>query len=296
MTQAEPMVWQWLLPALAALVLYGLGQGLVKKYIGETPPARFCLYFVVAKAAVNLWYFFSHDHPPTFAPEGMSFFLTGLFAYILEGTGWILYFQSIVVGPITIVGTLSAAYPALTVIFAWMFLGEVLAPLQYLGVALVILGSLGLAYAPPDPTARIKNKTWIPLAVSALVLWGAAQALVKYAYRLPHSNEVNLALYNTFGGILTLGTFGFLYGRQGIHSIREWAKSFTPMAFMAGGDLGVIIATSTGPVSVVTPLTGAYPVVTLGFASFVLKEKITPLQWICLFVIIVGIVLSPGSG
>jgi hypothetical protein len=35
----------WLTPALLALLLYGLGQGFVKMWITEVPPARFCLYF-----------------------------------------------------------------------------------------------------------------------------------------------------------------------------------------------------------------------------------------------------------
>ena len=43
-------IWIWLAPALSALFLYGVGQGLVKKWIAEVPPARFCLYFVLAKA------------------------------------------------------------------------------------------------------------------------------------------------------------------------------------------------------------------------------------------------------
>ena len=47
------------------------------------------------------------------------------------------------------------------------------------------------------------------------------------------------------------------------------------MGMMAGGDLGVIIASRYGPISIVTPLTGAYPVVTLAFAALVLKERIT---------------------
>jgi len=47
----------WLTPTLMALILWGLGQGFVKKWISEVPPARFCLYFVVAKAIVNVGYF-----------------------------------------------------------------------------------------------------------------------------------------------------------------------------------------------------------------------------------------------
>src|SRR6478736_1812687 len=40
----------WLTPALLALLLYGLGQGFVKMWITEVPPARFCLYFACARA------------------------------------------------------------------------------------------------------------------------------------------------------------------------------------------------------------------------------------------------------
>jgi transporter family protein len=288
-------VWVWLAPAFFALFLYGIGQGLVKKWIGEVPPARFCLYFVVAKAAVNLWYFTTNAHPAPFAPEGRSFMWLGILAYVLDGTGWILYFESIIAGPITIVGTLSAAYPALTILFARMLLNEQLAALQYLGVAIVISGCLGLSYSPPDANAKITNKRWIPLSFFALVLWAAAQTIVKYAYGLSQASEVNLAVFNTIGGALTLGTFGLWKGRQGRHSAKEWGRSFLPMAMMAGGDLGVIIANKKGPISLVTPITGAYPLVTLGFAYLVLKEKISVLQGACVLLILIGMYLSPGG-
>ena len=100
----------WLTPSMFALFLYGIGQGLVKQYIGEVSPARFCLYFVLAKAMVNLSWFFTHDHPSLLSPDGRPFLELGVLAYIIDGTGWILYFESIIAGPITIVGTLSAAF------------------------------------------------------------------------------------------------------------------------------------------------------------------------------------------
>jgi transporter family protein len=284
----------WLLPTFSALFLYGIGQGLVKKYISEVPPARFCLYFVVAKALVNLSYFFTQDHPAVLDPAGRQFLITGIIAYILDGSAWILYFESIVAGPITIVGTLSAAYPALTVLFARVFLSETLEPLQYAGVALVILGCVGLSYAPPDPNAKVTNKRWIPLAASALVIWGISQTLVKYSYGLPNASETNLTLFNTIGGALTLGTYGLLKGRQGTHSFREWIHSFMPMGMMAGGDLSVIVASRLGPISIVTPLSGAYPLVTLLFAWMILKEKITVLQWVNVGLILTGMFLSPN--
>src|SRR5271154_675143 len=128
----------WLTPALLALLLYGLGQGFVKMWITEVPPARFCLYFACARALVMGCYFFASSHTPLFTPETRHLLAIGVFAYLLDGVGWIMYFQSIIAGPITIVGTLSAAYPALTIVFAHWFLVATLTPLQYGAVALVI--------------------------------------------------------------------------------------------------------------------------------------------------------------
>ncbi|MEZ4270410.1 MAG: EamA family transporter [Myxococcota bacterium] len=66
------------------------------------------------------------------------------------------------------------------------------------------------------------------------------------------------------------------------------------MGMMAGGDLGLVIATQTGPVSVVTALTGAYPVVTIAFAVIVLKERIRWWQYAFLATVLMGMFLTPG--
>lgn len=250
---------------------------------------------MLAKAIVNLGYFFFQEHPPLTDPAGYHFLTLGLVAYILDGIGWILYFKSIIAGPITIVGTLSAAYPAVTVLLARVFLGEQLMGLQYFGVALVILGCIGLSYSPPESSTKVTERKWVLYAGSAVLIWGAAQTIVKYGYTLPNASESSMALLNTIGGALTLGIYGFLYGRQGKHSAGEWAKSFLPMGMMAAGDLGVIIASRFGPISVVSPLTGAYPVVTLGFAAIILKERIALYQWACIGLILFGMFISPGG-
>ena len=279
----------WLGPALLALLLYGLGQGFVKMWITEVPPARFCLYFACARAAVMVCYFLASPHTAVFGAEGRQILAIGVLAYVLDGTGWILYFQSIIAGPITIVGTLSAAYPALTIVFAHWFLGETLAPLQYGAVALVIGGCVGLAYEPADAENKVQGRAWIALAFSALVLWGGAQTIVKYDYRLG-ATDANMALFSMMGALLTLGVYGFWKGRAGTHSVAEWLRSFLPMGMMAGGDLGALVASRYGQISIVTPLTGAYPLVTLAFASLVLRERIRLLQWICIGAILVGLV------
>jgi len=279
----------WMTPALLALLLYGLGQGFVKMWITQVPPARFCLYFACARAAVMGCYFLASPRTPVFAAEGRYVLAIGVLAYLLDGAGWIMYFHSIIAGPITIVGTLSAAYPAVTIVFAHWFLGETLSPLQYGAVALVIGGCIGLAYQPADAANKVTGRTWILLALTALMLWGGAQTMVKYDYNLG-ATDANMALYSAIGALLTLGVYGLWKGGAGTHSVREWTRSFLPMGMMAAGDLGVLIASRYGEISIVTPLTGAYPLVTLAFAALVLRERITLLQWGCIVAILVGMI------
>lgn len=280
----------WLTPALLALLLYGLGQGFVKLWIGEVPPARFCLYFACARALVMVAYFLATSHAPVLAAQGRNVLAIGVLAYLLDGAGWIMYFQSIIAGPITIVGTLSAAYPAITIVFAHWFLGETLSPVQYGAVALVIGGCIGLAYQPADAANKVTGRAWIALAFLALMLWGTGQTIVKYDYSLG-ATDTNMALYSAIGALLTLGVYGLWKGRTGTHSVIEWTRSFLPMGMMASGDLGVLIASRYGKISIVTPLTGAYPLVTLVFAALVLRERIVLLQWICIAAILIGMFL-----
>ncbi len=284
----------WLVPSLLALFLYGIGQGLVKQWISEIPPARYCLYFIFAKAAVNLGYFFTQPHPALITHESFRFALTGFGAYLLDGIGWAFYFEAIVSGPIAIIGTLSAAYPAVVVLLARVFLSEHLLPSQNIGVGLVIAGCIGLSWAPRDPSAKFDGNRWIMFSLLTVLFWGVDQTIVKYSYSLPGANDVNLAAFNTMGEAIALGLYVMLKRREKGHSVKELTRSALPMCMLAGGDLGVLVASKAGPISIVSPLTGAYPVITLIYAATILKEAITKAQWLCLVLIVIGIILCPS--
>lgn len=285
----------WLGPTLAGMFAWGIAQGLVKKYVGEVPPARFCLFYAVAVGVVSVvlcFTFANEDRPPVLAEEGRMFLMLGLLAYVLDGIAWILYYESIVAGPISIVGTLSAAYPALTVLFARIFLSEALTTAQYVGVFAVIVGCLFLAYSPPDPKAKVVDKRWIPLAAGALLIWGINGVIIKHAYTMPNAHEGNMFLFIAIGGAVTLGVYGLLKGRgggAGGSAGSEWVRAFLPMATMAIGGALVAYAYKKGPASLVTPISGAYPVITLAFAGFLLKERPAGVHWIGIVSIFIGL-------
>ncbi|MBI2982112.1 MAG: DMT family transporter, partial [Deltaproteobacteria bacterium] len=184
----------WMPPTLAAMFFWGLGQGLVKKYIEDVSPAKFCLYYIIARSVVMGCYYFYElsigEVPPFFAPEARGFVVYGLLTYLLDGIAWILYYESIICGPITIVGTLSAAYPALTVVMAKIFLDEQIGHYQLAGVILVIISCIGLSLPHKEAiTEKVKQGRWIPLATSALLIWGISATISKYAYLQTGSNE-----------------------------------------------------------------------------------------------------------
>ena len=288
----------WMVPTLAALGLYGAGQVLVKKYISEVPPARYCLYFFFAKSAVNIGYFaYYYASSKTGAGADLSAlpagaFMVGILAYVIEGAAWVCYYESVARGPVSIVGTMSAAYAAPNVLFAYLFLGERLLGHQYVGVVFVIVGCVVLGYAPAEEGEEKKGKAWIPLALTALGLWGVWQTLVKHTYDAYGVNDAQMALFNVAGAFSTLGVYGLARGRGGESAPGLWKLAIVPTAVMAGGDLAVIVATLTGKVGVVTPISGAYPVVTLGIARVVLKERISRFQWAAVCLIVAGMIAS----
>lgn len=295
---SDPGLLLWLGPTLTATFAWGIAQGLVKKFVGEVPPARFCLYYALANAAVTtlFWTLYGTPVDNVFAAENREFLYFGLGAYILDGIAWIFYYQSIVYGPVSIVGTLSAAYPAITIVLARFVLSEKLATPQYVGVALVLAGCLALAYTPPpkegqDPAAAKKTqRRWMGFAGAALAIWGVNGVLIKHAYNLPGASSGNLALFIAMGGLMTLGIYGFLFGRKG--ATQGLARSFGPMAIMAFGGLMAMLAYEHGNASIVTPLSGAYPVITLAFAAVILKERPTRLHWAGIASILVGGLLT----
>jgi uncharacterized membrane protein len=316
----------WLLPTLSAFFLYGFGQGYAKMYIADMKPPRFCLYFIAVKAVLTLgvflWasYMSAEGNPSPFNAEGRQFLFCGLLAGALDAAGWVLYFESLLGGPVSIVGTVSAAYPVVTAVLARIFLAEHLSSIQYMGVILVIAGCIGIAYEPSTPTGGLstgRDKSsptekakrrfmgmplWFIEAVLADFCWGSGATMQDYFYMLPRADEVtsesNLMLYMMLSGVLVLGGYGWIRDEQKGCPAREVARAMPPAAMFVIGDLATIVAYGMGTATLVTTLSGAYPAVTLVFAYLhpALRERPTFFQWVCIVLIFIGMLIAPGPG
>jgi hypothetical protein len=124
----------------------------------------------------------------------------------------------------------------------------------------------GLYYSPPEDARRVVSR------------------------RSPVKQAVNRERHSPSDGVLKRDMFASLHPQFRTNGRNRPSNGNNGLE-----DLGVLVAFEYGPISVVTPLTAAYPVVTLGFAAVALKEKTAGYQWICIVLILIWMFLSPGA-
>lgn len=142
----------WFLPALLALVLWGVAVFLPKLAVRTLGPLALTVYssvvfFIGATVIVAMQGFRLETDP-----KGV---LLALCIGIFGGAGQICYVYSIRFGAMTKGVIVSALYPLLTILLAFFILGERLTVQQMIGVALGLL-SLVLMVLPHDSHADKK--------------------------------------------------------------------------------------------------------------------------------------------
>lgn len=283
---------RWILPLCGTVLCYGLAQGLYKQV--PLTAGQFCLLFVAVKTPVNwgAWGAFSRRRLTD--PESRPFLFYALLGQVVNGLAWICYFLALDRGPAAVVGTVTAAYTAVTVLLAMVFLRERLAPRQVLGVALVIGAGMVLGYAAGGaPATEAGRVGWLTLSFATMGLWGVAVCIFKHAYNQEHADDYRFFLTNWAGMVLTLLPYGWLSAGG---AASTWSPGVVGLGLLivllyALGDLLLFAAIQRGPASVVSPLSGLYPIPTLVYAALVLHERLGGLQWGAVALVLLALLL-----
>ena len=132
----------WLISALLALIIYGFWGFFPKIAVSYISPQSALVYEVAGAMLVGLvTLFFLGFHPETH-PKGVLFaVLTGIAGMV----GTLFFFYAAQKGKISVVVSLTAIYPLITVILASVFLREPLTLKQICGLILAIFAILLLA-------------------------------------------------------------------------------------------------------------------------------------------------------
>ncbi|MBM3269765.1 MAG: EamA family transporter [Candidatus Sericytochromatia bacterium] len=307
----------WQVPLVATVVFYGLAQALTKQFMANVSAGAFILLYVFLKVVVNAGAILVWPHQPFWGGQGSNTFLVwGLVSGAFIAGAWLFYYLALESGKVALVGTVTAAFPVVTVILAGVFIGDAerLIPLQYVGIALIIGVAALMAYQPeakaeaaPEPGGAVAvapakpSRRWLWLSLIVVALWGTGSYFSKVAYMVPPEVvaadgsaagwDANYLLANLVAVVAILAPYGLLATRGKLGPPRDLALALIPTALFVLGDVTLFRAWATGPVSIVTPLSGLYPVVTLLYVVPVLKEQLTGSQKLALVMTFVAILL-----
>jgi transporter family protein len=277
----------WLPFSLATILLYGLGQVFAKETRTNVASANLLLILGANVFIAGVLYFaIFRDPSPSYSIE--TWVLAGATA-ALSGGGYIAFYEAIKRGKVSIVGTIIGAYAPWTVFLALVFLHESMSPAEGFGVALVVGAMLLFTYGGENGN-RKTELLGLAFAILAFFFFGTSAALAKDVMsEIGPTNFIGVyaLVCPVLYGVYWLAT---QRGRFELPKSNKWILELSTL-FLALGGIAYYLAIQSGNVSIVTPVTNIYPLVTIAVAKFRLREKLTLRQYGALAMLIASILL-----
>jgi drug/metabolite transporter (DMT)-like permease len=277
----------WLPFSLATILMYGLGQVFAKETRTNVSSSNILLLLGGNMFVMWLGYWAVFREPGTY---DAAIWLQAIAAAALSGAAFVTYYESMKHGKISLVGTIAGAYAPWTVVLAIVFLGESLTLGEGLGVVLVVLAMLIFTYSAGDNGDKKTELLGIALAIASLFFWGTSAAVAKGA--IDEIGDTNfIGLY-----ALVCPSIWIVYwlaterGKFEMPKSNKWILELS-MLFIAGGGVTLYLAIGNGNVSIVSPVTNLYPILTIAVAKVRLKERLTTRQMIALAILFASIPL-----
>ena len=282
----------WFVLVILSAFLWGLAAIFIKLSTPKLGVTRIVSLVVVVEGMLYFGGFLLWHNNATIDLEygGLALVsaFVGIFAYLC-------FFESVVDGQVAIVGTISAAYPCLTVISALAFLSESLTVGQAVGVAAVICGIVALSYEPNPHTRYSLPRRSLFFALLAFAFWGLWSLTAKIAVSKIGVGNV-FGFYVISSVTMPLAYMWFRRIRHGPLNTEKpawtsWVFGGTGLALNVSGTLVFTFALSRGLASLVVPISSAYPIVTVTLALLLLGEKLNRLQLAALACVITGLLM-----
>ncbi len=276
----------WLLLSLLAALLWGIGRTFIKKGLDRVTP----LWTNILDA-----FFFLVIFIPFSLLRGATFSIDPLMFGILIGISllYILDFYGLEKGQLALAGTIIAAYPAVTILTATLFLGERLTQFQLVMIFFILLGGAIIGYTPNKMHQKRSQKTrsWFLWAVLVTISLGIGDFFAKVVI-----SSVGADTYNLFFPLaFVIGIFMFwLVDKQGRKLPKGKNRSqlwFTGIgvAMEVLAFLAFNFALLFGQASLVSPVSSSYAGLNIILAVCFLHERVSRIQFVGIGLILTGI-------
>ena len=205
------------------------------------------------------------------------------------GASWLCYFKALQLGDVNKVAPIDKSSTVLTILLAFIFLGEPVSIPQALGVVGIGVGTLLMIAKKEVEDGKPHSKAWLVYAFLSAVFASLNSIFGKIGVENVESN-LGTAI-RTIVVLAMAWVMVFVTGEQ--KGIRSIGKKSWVFLFLSGITTGLswlcyYRALQDGPASVVVPIDKLSILVTIVFSWIMLKEKLTPKAAVGLVLILAG--------
>lgn len=202
---------------------------------------------------------------------------------------YLFFFYAVSMESVSLVGTVLATYPLVTVIFSITFLGERISSTQLFFGLVILFGVVLIGL--PEKVREYKLQKWFAFALAVSLITGFADFVAKGVV-----NKTAMGDYFMMYALATLPGIVLAYtlDKKGrvwpTVSGSVWWWVLLGALFMELGNVSFFTAFSRGPASLVSPFVSSYQALTVILAFLFLKERLTKVQALGVGLAVLGII------
>ena len=193
----------------------------------------------------------------------------------------------------------SNSYPIFVALFSVIWLGEAPSLKLWIGISIIVLGLALLNCSRKNsvlPSGKARSNTLgFLMGIMTSVLWALSMITQKWVLTTYNIEPLSLTFWRAI--LLALVTWALWYfqknskERKHVFAVgyKKWLSPCLAGVFsLAIGWLAYAYALEITPVSVASPITASNPVIAAVIARFVFNEKLSPVQWVGILLVIIG--------
>ena len=208
---------------------------------------------------------------------------------IATGASWLCYFKALQIGDVNKVTPIDKSSTILTMIMAFILLGEEITLIKAIAMVLIGIGTYLMITKKGNVKVEKKNNAWLIYALGSAIFASLTSILGKIGIEGIDST-LGTAI-RTIVVLIMAWIVVFVTKKQ--NTIRNIDKSSWIFLFLSGLATGgswlcYYRALQTGPASVVVPIDKLSILVTIAFSYIVFKEKLNKKSALGLLLIVMG--------
>lgn len=205
------------------------------------------------------------------------------------GASWLCYFHALQLGDVNKVAPIDKSSTVLTILFAFLLLGEPVSAAKTIGILGIGTGTLLMIARKGGDKNQVRSRSWLLFAVLSAVFASLTSIFGKIGVENIESN-LGTAI-RTVVVLAMAWVMVFVSGKQ--REMKGISKKSWLFLFLSGITTGLswlcyYRALQDGPASIVVPVDKLSIVVTIGFSYILLKEKLSRKAGVGLLLILLG--------